>query len=969
MKPRFAFDLTNETITLLERTGEGWARIGATALDAPDLDGRMAGLRHEMEARAPEGFCSKLILPNSQILYLEIEVSAPDRQGRRAQIAEALRGRTPYDVADLVFDWSQGGPSAKVAVVARETLDEAEAFAEAHGLRPVAFVAVPEAARFGGEPFFGLAARSADYLSPGERLDRDQDPVRVVAAAPVPADPLPADLPPSDLPPPEADPEPADAARDAAPPAPEPDDHQASLAEPAAEGPVADADGPDGAPFEGARPEGAPVEMPPAALAEADPDPQIAAADEPAEPAAEDRLPEAGAGAEADIEAPFIAIDDLAEADDPALPALAGDEAEEAQAAQTAAILRRIEQAVAHARITEAQGGTLAGAAVAELAPSARDGFQSRRPSGPGGAEGSRLAAVAPRLGGLGHPPSGKGPRPETQRGERPAGGEGPQGPDETAAASGRLPAALSRAVAGAQLSLAGAMPAGAAPVRAAPARAPARVIAATRTGAGLIAGNRGRAAMVVLAGAAAGFLLLAVALWSLFVGEGTPPSQPPPAAESGDAGASQTATSAPSAATGQANLAPTEAPVPPAATAPQPEPAAPGTTAPATAAAPTVTAPSDVQAGAPAAIAPPQPDAATLPAVTAALSPDGGQPPTSPIPETGLRGAGGTGDASLPAQPLPLPLGAMPTLGPDGLFLPTPGGTLTPDGFTLYAGKPPVLPPARPAGLAEAAAQAAQAADPLFAVKPRARPASLAVPAAPLPADSGALTPPTPDATAVAEPPPAADPRLARPRPKARPAAVLKAAEAARQTAEQVAEAAASAARAEAEAAQSGATAQAVARSEVPTRRPKAVLASAAKAAAAAPALPDMNSADAVAAALSEAAQPAPEAAAPAPADTATQQVEEPEPQPGLPSLPTTKLVAKKSTLANALDLGSVSLIGVYGSPSHRRALVRMPNGRFIKVQIGDALDGGQVAAIGDNELTYVKGGRTLVLKMVKGG
>lgn len=961
MKPRFAFDLTNETIGLLERTAEGWARIGATALDAPDLDGRMAGLRHEMETRAPEGFCSKLILPNSQILYLEIEVSAPDRPGRRAQIAEALRGRTPYDVADLVFDWSQGGPTVKVAVVARETLEEAEAFAEAHGLRPVAFVAVPEAARFGGEPFFGMAARGADHLPPGERLDRDQDPVRVVAALPVPADPLPPE------------PEPAGLAPESAPeapaptPAPGPDDHLEDISQAAAEGPVAESADPDDGPF-GAAPaesvpaESVPPEAAPAAVAEADLALETAAAPEPVEEAAilpaGDTVPalaaEAGGDAESepDIEAPFIAIDDPAEADDPALPALAGDEADEAHAAQTAAILRRIEQAVAHARITEAQGGALAGAAVAEMPPPARDGFQSRRPSGPGGTEGSRLAAVAPRLGGLGQTASGKAPRLEGPRGA-----EGAPGPDAAASAAGRLPAALSRAVAGAQTSLAGALP-----MRAARAAIPA--VAVTRPGAGLLAGNRGRAVLVVMAGAAAAFLLLAVALWSLFVGDGAPPAPPPAATETSEASTSQAgpATAEPNASPvdgGQTSAPPSGAPVQPAATAPAPDTTAPETTAP----------PSDVPAGIPATIAPPLPDVASLPAVTEAPVSDGGQPRTSPLPETGLAGADVAGDASLPAQALPLPLGAMPALGPDGLFQPTPGGTLTPDGFTLYAGKPPFLPPARPTGLAERAAGAAQAADPLFAVKPRPRPASLIVPATPSPADSGAAVPPATDAAAT-EPPPAADPRLARPRPKARPAAVLKAAETARQTAEQMAEAAASAARAEAEAAQSGATAQAVPRSEVPTRRPKAVLASAAKAAAAAsPALPDINSADAVAAALSDDAQPAPEAAAPAPADAAAQQVDEPEPQPGLPSLPTTKTVAKKSTLANALDLGSVSLIGVYGSPSHRRALVRMPNGRFIKVQIGDALDGGQVAAIGDNELTYVKNGRTLVLKMIKGG
>ena len=53
--------------------------------------------------------------------------------------------------------------------------------------------------------------------------------------------------------------------------------------------------------------------------------------------------------------------------------------------------------------------------------------------------------------------------------------------------------------------------------------------------------------------------------------------------------------------------------------------------------------------------------------------------------------------------------------------------------------------------------------------------------------------------------------------------------------------------------------------------------------------------------------------------------------------------------------------------SSSNRRALVRMPTGRLVKVQVGDRLDGGRVAAIGDNELSYVKKGRTYVLKMIR--
>jgi hypothetical protein len=59
------------------------------------------------------------------------------------------------------------------------------------------------------------------------------------------------------------------------------------------------------------------------------------------------------------------------------------------------------------------------------------------------------------------------------------------------------------------------------------------------------------------------------------------------------------------------------------------------------------------------------------------------------------------------------------------------------------------------------------------------------------------------------------------------------------------------------------------------------------------------------------------------------------------------------------------LNLIGVYGKPSDRRALVRLGNGRYQKVVVGDRIDGGRVSAIGDNELRYTKRGRDLVLKM----
>jgi len=83
---------------------------------------------------------------------------------------------------------------------------------------------------------------------------------------------------------------------------------------------------------------------------------------------------------------------------------------------------------------------------------------------------------------------------------------------------------------------------------------------------------------------------------------------------------------------------------------------------------------------------------------------------------------------------------------------------------------------------------------------------------------------------------------------------------------------------------------------------------------------------------------------------------------------IPSTASVARAATEANQISLRKVNLIGVYGSPGDRRALIRLANGRYRKVEVGDRVDGGQVAAIGDDELHYVKRGRTVVLKMPRG-
>ncbi len=183
MKPTFALDLTRETIGLLHRTPKGWLSIGEVAFDAPDLPEAMDYLRKTALGLSPLGVATKLILPNSQILYTEVHAPGPSREEKRRQIATALEGRTPYAVEDLVFDWSGKGATVKVAVIARETLEQAEGFAVEHRLNPVSFVAIPEDGAFVGEPWFGPTAAAASILAEDETVDRDREPVSILQSA------------------------------------------------------------------------------------------------------------------------------------------------------------------------------------------------------------------------------------------------------------------------------------------------------------------------------------------------------------------------------------------------------------------------------------------------------------------------------------------------------------------------------------------------------------------------------------------------------------------------------------------------------------------------------------------------------------------------------------------------------------------------------------------------------------------
>lgn len=267
--------------------------------------------------------------------------------------------------------------------------------------------------------------------------------------------------------------------------------------------------------------------------------------------------------------------------------------------------------------------------------------------------------------------------------------------------------------------------------------------------------------------------------------------------------------------------------------------------------------------------------------------------------------------EAALEDPGLPPPADMTFDFDARGLIRATPEGALSPEGLRIFTGRPPVVPPLRTALVAPApntatdAPDAPASTDPLSAFRPEARPDDIVEQR-----ERATFSGISRD-------------ELAALRPTQRPKTIQ----------EEAAEAAP----------EEPATAQAVSASLVPLARPRNMAAIVRRA---------------------EAQRPAD--AEPAPVQTAAAAATG---RAVAPSGPTATTVARAATDQNAIDLGRINLIGVYGTPSNRRALVRLPgSGKYEKVKIGDRLDGGRVRSIDDDALVYVKNGRSITLKMPRG-
>ncbi|MDJ0826840.1 MAG: hypothetical protein QNJ16_15180 [Rhodobacter sp.] len=894
MKPNFALNLSHEGISLLHRAKAGWLAIGGVSLDDPSLVDELGVLRRTAADLEAGGMTTKLVIPNSQILYTEVDAPGPSTADRIAQIRDGLVGLTPYDVRDLVFDWRQDGDRAQVAVVARETLNEAEAFAIQYRFNPVSFVAMPADGTFGGEPFFGPTRHAATVLTGGETVQPDAVSIQVLGSeSPQPA----TKSKPKPKPKPKAKPAPAgNGAASESVPASATED--ATVPEPAFSHrrakPAASAAAPDPSPetpvtFASRRANGqpAPIPKPP-------PVAQAARAEPPVSAAAPDRaIPEPSPAPSAPSAPPRTP-----------LPVTSPD--------IVAAAERKPRRSTRGS--AKATGATLAGT----LQKIRRSPIRKPAPPPPG-AVAPATAAPAP----LGRAPSTEAEAMTVFGARRQQPGIGAPRyiglaltlilllalailaiwstyfmSDVTSGWFGTFDddAEITAAVPG----VASAPP----PLVIAPTPIPSTASTPTDTAAGTEA--------TTTTGIAPDLDSAAPEQPAAELPVGAETGQAPVDAPAGD-------TPAPDDGLEIARLEdPSDAEVAlPEATAPAPVIRRPLTRSEAEAR----YAATGIWQLDPDPLAVPGSDrieGLTVAAIDPALASTAAtRPPAAEALDTDLRLA-----ALLP----PAALGTAFDLDDRGLVRATSDGAIAPGGFQVILGQPAFVPGPRPEGLranedetlldgaAPEAAEVEPAAttepldgatevarlggfsrDELAAIRPAIRPASLWV-------DPEAETPLT-DREAAAEddePEPAADPDL------------------------------------------SASTDLAVAVSNPPSGRPG-------------------NFGNVVEAALQEAARstPNPRAEPDSENNVATARV---------PSIPTRASVAKQATERNAINLNKVNLIGVYGTPSNRSALVRLKSGRFVKVEVGDRVDGGRVAAIGEGELRYIKGGRNITLKLPKG-
>lgn len=874
MKPNFALTLSLDGVGLLHRAFPGWHLVGEVNLASADLTVELAELRQKAMALDPSGLRAKLVLPDDQVKYLAID-DVSDDSDIEAAVREALEGATPYAVDDLAYDWSLKDDRLTIAAVARETLAEAEAFAQDHQFNPVCYVATPANGAFTGEPYFGITAWLRQDSGDATEVVRDTVPIRVIGASKLPD---------------------TEATETGA----------AKPNVPAKEVPVPPA------PVE---PPLAPVEMPQADARAETTSPEVDkdALPDMAEAALDSLEPETDAVPAPDPEPSATSEPAPKPEPKPHTDHAPQDDTPDDTAAFASIRARRDDAAPASPRLDGVK----------------RDATPARITLGPAARQDKPEPGQVPAVSGISD---------SVQPVEDAATGAAPLQANEderlatatTLAPEERKPAFFTRRARNK------------AKAETKAAKIPEPTTEKQRM---TIFGARDQTSVkgkprflgLILTAVLLLFLICVAAWASIFMDEGLARFfRPEPAPMMADLAPAE-GEEAPDAAEDEDDLELATL---------QPTDQMSVLDDPATEILSRVT-PSD--------LSPDEAKARYAATGIWQLSPKPSDPPqpteleefyqTSLDPEPDFQDA-----VALPAPAEALTDGMMfsPASPPAadtrfvldsrGFVLATPDGAVSPDGVLVYAGQPSVVPP-RTRTKPDPTESTDQPEDVLTATRrPKARPDDFVEKI-----ERDGLSGRTRT-------------ELAALRPKLRPESAQEAAEAARK-------------QAETEAAETAAAA-----ANEPNSDPQAINAAVVSAAQATIAFADATP-QAVKTSVKPRLKPrnfdkivrrtkrnqqARQTQEETAAVRTTQKVS--------PKFPSKASVSKQATERNALKFKRVNLIGVYGTPNRRRALVRMSNGRYKKVKVGDRLDGGKVRAIGDSDLRYQKGGRIVVLKMPRG-
>ena len=966
MKPNFILSLSFEGIKLLHRAAGGWREVGEVPITSDDVGGELAILSKTAASLEPGGVRTKLLIPASQIKYLTIDTVGLSEAARRKAAEAALHDATPYEVSELAYDISMDGAKTHVAAVARETLAEAEAFATEHRFHPVSFVAVPAEAPYLGEPFFGTTKGAAALLEPERTVEPDGIAVVIVGAVA-----------------PEALPdEPVIAKRD-------PIIAPAQKAIEAAQEPVT---------------EDEPPVVSEASKHEPEPEPQLAkeplnddapAKDKSATVKPDDKSadqskssPEESALTAQDDEtnAPSKDDTDATQADEPTsqtefifepvvapkppvveetlpdvapLPPAALTEAAEAVAPPTPKVETPLPAAVVEtpdpadpkrAALLAAASATGAAALVPgprpfKAAPPAPDVTAPEPVAAPTGFASRRTAPAAKAVGGA-QRIAVQTPRPDSSSLTKPA---------EMAAAvsSAAAPVAAAARTIGGFLSRRKPRSGAAAPMP-----APKPVLHPTGSEAERMTVFGARTAEV---GGKPRFLglimtvillvfLAGVAAWAaVFLDDGiagliqkdktratasAPENQIDPeiirTPDGIDPAQTDTSENVQVAALDPVLSAEATTAVE-AAMNPRPEPAVPVITEAEAAARYAVTGIWPLAPTTPLS----DPDTVDAPVYRSGIDPNTGASDALALPAPQEIDNG----VQLAAAISPPPFGQRTDFDSNGLVVPTADGVVTPGGFTLFAASPPLKPPVTLARfVAQPTVTAPEATSALAALRPQNRPLGLAERSERV--QLGGVS----------------RGELAAFRPALRPRSLQDRAKEADDAAKQATEKEEARAKAAAESSATAAAAALLVPTTPTVETPAAIVAT--RFATATSIRPDTRPRN-FSHIVKRAQRVAPQK------ETRVASAATVAPRTVKPSVPSKASVARSATVKNAINLRKVNLIGIYGKPSSRRALVRLGNGRYKKVKVGDRIDGGRVGAISNSQLRYSKGGRNVVLKM----